>query len=178
MQDLGTPGFASDRDITVRATPRDPAAYAAMSDGQRQAVDRQMVQASAEAIPLLYVSLEAAGLPAQRSLDTNFYTELHEGRIRPTDAAESVRIAADQEIVSMTEVLLNVSPDQWRAYVDGQRQMIERIAGMPDPDRTALRQRFNDQVVAAETNARRLLGDLPGAQGHGQSRDAALDGAA
>ena len=177
VQDLGTPGFASDRDITVRATPRDPAAYAAMSDGQRQAVDRQMVQASAEAIPLLYVLLEAAGLPAQRALDTNFYTELHESRIRPTDAAESVRIVADQEIVSMTEVLLNVSPDQWRAYVDGQRQMIERIAGMPDPDRTALRQRFDDQVTAAETNARRLLGDLPGAQGHGQSRDAALTAA-
>ena len=73
-----------------------------------------MVQASAEAVPELYKALEAAGYPAERSLDTNFYTELHEGRVRPSDAAEATTIAADQQIVSMTEIILNTSPEQWK----------------------------------------------------------------
>jgi hypothetical protein len=176
VQDLGTVGFNSDRDITIRVTAKDPGAYAKLGESERSGMDRRMVQASAEAVPELYKALEAAGFPANKSLDTNFYTELHEGRIKPADAAEARSIAADQQIVSLTEVLLNTSPEQWKAFVEQQRGMIEGLRGKGTPERdiTGLRKRLDAQVSEAEANAKRLVGD---ATGHPtpDARDAALN---
>jgi len=163
MQEFGRPGFASDRDITVRATPRDAAAFAQLSDAQRQAVERQMVQASAEMVPLLYQALERAGLPADRALDTNFYTDLHEGLIRTVDPAEATGIIADQQVVSMSEVILNTTPEQWARYREQQLAMIDGHRQSPPDMRSAQRERFLQQVIMAEMSVRRLLGgSLPG----------------
>jgi hypothetical protein len=173
VQDHGTVGFASDRDITIRVEPRDPSAYATLGDAERQAMDRRMIQASAEAVPLLYDALEQAGFPANRALDTNFYTELHESRIRAVDRAEAIGIAADQQVVSLTEVLLNTTPTQWRSYVDGQLARIDADQQSPTDMRGDMRRRFLDQVSQAESTASRLLGDDASTAGPDQ-RNAAL----
>ena len=127
-------------------------------------MDRRMVVASAEAVPELYKALEAAGYPAERSLDTNFYTELHEGRVKPSSAAEATQIAADQQIVSMTEILLNTSHEQWQAFVEQQRATIEGLKAQktPEADIATLRARLDAQVAAAEAHAKALVGDAHG----------------
>jgi len=164
VQDLGTVGFQSDRDITIRVTAKDAGAYAKLGESERSGMDRRMVQASAEAIPELYKALEAAGYPANKSLDTNFYTELHEGAFKPADKAEARSIAADQQIVSLTEILLNTKPEQWKAFVEQQQGMIEGLRGQGTPERdiTALRKRLDAQVAEAEAHAKRLVGDAAG----------------
>ncbi|HEX2626286.1 MAG TPA: hypothetical protein VHL56_05230, partial [Candidatus Limnocylindrales bacterium] len=179
IQDLGTVGFNSDRDITIRVTAKDPAAYAKLGEAERAAMDRQMIVASAEAVPEMYKALEAAGFPPNKSLDTNFYTELHEGRVTPKDAAEATSIAADQQIVSMTEILLNTTHAQWEAYVKQQRDMIEGLRGKkgtPERDIPALKARLEQQIAEAEAHAKRLVGD---AGGHPSPdvKNAALDAA-
>jgi hypothetical protein len=164
VQDLGTVGFASDRDITIKVTPKDAAAYAKMSPEEQARMDRLMVLASAEAVPELYKALEAAGFPAERSLDTNFYTELHEGRVKPANAAEATQIAADQQIVSMTEIILNTSHEQWQAFVDQQRAMIEglRAQKTPEADIAKLKERLEGQIATAQEHAKNLVGDAGG----------------
>jgi hypothetical protein len=164
VQDLGTVGFNSDRDITIRVTAKDAGAYAKLGESERSGMDRRMVQASAEAIPELYKALDAAGYPPNKSLDTNFYTELHEGAFKPADAAEARSIAADQQIVSLTEILLNTKPEQWKAFVEQQQGMIEGLRGQGTPERdiTALRKRLDTQVAEAEAHAKRLVGDAGG----------------
>ena len=174
VQDKGTSGFNSDRDITIRVTPKDGAAYAKLSEGEQANMDRRMVLASAEAVPELYKALDAAGYPADRSLDTNFYTELHEGRVRPSGAEEATQIAADQQIVSMTEIVLNTSPEQWKAFVEQQQGMIEglRAQKTPEADIAALRKRLDAQVTEAENHANSLVGE--GGHPTADRRNAAL----
>ena len=157
VHDVGTRGLNSDRDLTIRADPADPAAYAALSDAQRQAFDRRMVQASAEAVPVAYAALDAAGFPPDRSLDTNFYTELHEGRVQPTSAAERAEIHADQEVVSLTELALSVDQSQWRRFIADQRRQLAAIEASPG-DIAAMRRRFDGQLREARARADRLAG--------------------
>lgn len=176
VQDLGTVGFGSDRDVTIRVLPRDEASYAAMGSDAKAAVDRTLVTASAEAVPALYQAHARAGFPADRSLDTNFYTELHEGSF----TKESGAIAADQQITALAEVLVHGGAGPFRQYVDHQREHLEglrRGGRTPAKDVDALLDRLDRQVVEAERHVRSLLGELPEHHGRGAAHEAALDAA-
>jgi len=174
VQDLGTVGFGSDRDVTIRATPKDPAAFAKMSDAEQTATTRQAIQASAEIVPELYKALEAAGFPADRALDTNFYTELHESMVQPASKAEATQIAADQQVVSLSEILINAGPEAFQDYVNRQEAAIGNDESTPKAVAEALRQRLDAEVSEAESNVTRLMGAGPGAGHEPGAREAAL----
>ena len=147
LQDLGTPGFGSDRDVTLRAEAR-PGADPAPSVND-------LVAASTEAVRDAYQALRDAGLDPDLSLDTNFYTELHEGGIQPANAGERMAISADQSIVSLTEMRMGMTDAQWSDHREAQLRSIES-SGAPDAIRRDMRSSMERQFAAAEDRAARL----------------------
>lgn len=145
FQDLGTPGFGSDRDVTLRAEPR---------DGASPSVNR-LVEASTEAVGEAYQALRSAGLEPDLMLDTNFYTELHEGQIAPANAGERMAISADQSIVSLTEMRMGMTDAEWRAHQAAQLRSIDH-SGAPAATRREMRASMERQFVAADERAARL----------------------
>jgi hypothetical protein len=105
MKDLGSVGFGSDRDVTIRAVPR---------TGRNPDL-RSLVTASMDGVQSMYRSLERLGYPAATALDTNFYTELHEPTIHLASAAEVGAVRFDQSVVSLAEARRGMTPDAWRA---------------------------------------------------------------
>jgi hypothetical protein len=145
LQDLGTPGFNSDRDVTLRAT------------GGRDV--NQDVAASVEAVRDAYAALRQRGLDPDQALDTNFYTELHEGRIEPADPAEAAAILHDQSVVSLVEMRLGMSAEQWAAYREAQMRSLgadEQASGMQGAIEAEARQRLAQQFAEAEALAGQL----------------------
>ncbi len=145
LQDLGTPGFGSDRDVTLRAQPREGASPTA----------NQLVEASTEAVGEAYQALRDAGLEPDLMLDTNFYTELHEGEVAPANAGERMAISADQSIVSLTEMRMGMSDAQWRAHQEAQLRSIDH-SGAPAAARREMRASMERQFAAADERAARL----------------------
>lgn len=116
-QDLGTPGFGSDRDVTLRG-------------GGEHANASDQVRASIEAVRETYRRLTEMGFPPDRALDSNFYTELHEELFAPADTGEASRIHADQSVVSLAEMRMRMNAEQWQAY---QRQQLEALGQVSEP---------------------------------------------
>jgi Bacterial toxin 4 len=147
FQDLGTPGFGSDRDMTLRAEPARGAKTPPSTN--------ELVAASVEAVRDAYQALREQGFNPDTALDTNFYTELHEGQVVPRSAEERAGISADQSIVSLTEMRLGMTDAQWRAHRDAQRRAIEESKG-PDRLNNEIRANMERQFSAAEDRAARL----------------------
>ncbi len=154
LSDLGTPGFGSDRDVTIKVEPK-PGTKATTTDA---------VARSVEAVRDTYAALEKAGYPPDAALDSNFYTELHEGRIEPRSAQERSAISADQSVVSMAEMRMNMSDDQWNAYKQKQLESAgpaERGPGAAGELGAEARARIAAQLGAAEALSGQLKAGKP-----------------
>jgi hypothetical protein len=118
---MGTPGFNSDMDFTVnvkpgRATVND--AIAASVEGVRAAYDVLNGNRANVGDGFDGARAKVAGrrFPPDRVLDSNFYTELHEGAVAPRSPLEKLMIIEDQSIVSLTEARMNMHAEDWPAY--------------------------------------------------------------
>ena len=108
-------------------------------------------------------------------LDSNFYTELHEGSIAPRDAAERALIVEDQSIVSLAELRANLhDAAAWNIYKQKLLESFEDTGaehghGEADINRIA-RERLHRQFEGAE----RLYDELhpPGRTGEQVLADA------
>jgi hypothetical protein len=148
LEDMGTPGFGSDRDITAKA------------DGQGVPVN-QKVQASAEVVDLAYQKLRELGLDPDTVLDSNFYTELHEGKIKASSPEEARAIAYDQSVVSMAEQRMQMDDAQWQAFRERQLASlpaVEKPTGSLDVMQQQARQRVEQQLNSAEAMVESRLG--------------------
>ncbi len=146
FQDLGTPGFGSDRDVTLVAESANPDAPVPVPD---------LVRASSEAVRDAYDQLRSRRYEPDVALDTNFYTELHEGAIQPANASERRAISSDQTVVSLTEIAINTSAADLMAVRDSQLAAIDR-SGAPDDVRAQMRTRVEQQFAQAEQRAAAL----------------------
>ena len=104
LVDTGTPGFGSDRDVTIQFR------------GGGKGSNRQRIDASLRAVKRAYELLRSQGIEPDAMLDTNFYTELHESSIRPESAGEARQILSDQSAVSLAEMRMGMSAKEWAAY--------------------------------------------------------------
>lgn len=144
LVDMGSPGFASDRDVTMQFR------------GGGEGAIAQRIDASLQAVRRAYDTLRSQGIEPDAVLDTNFYTELHEASIRPQTAHESAQILFDQSIVSMTEIRMGMDATQWAAY---KAEQIRRLSGTPDATSTQgrmegeARARLEAEFAGAETLA-------------------------
>lgn len=145
LQDFGTQGFLSDRDVTLRANSASAAAPRPIGD---------LVRASAAAVREAYAALRARGLDPAQALDTNFYTELHEGSVQPSSRAESQAISTDQTVTSIMEIAIN-APDQLRSVAEAQLAEVDS-SGAPDHIRAETRARIERQFAQAERRAAEL----------------------
>jgi hypothetical protein len=145
--DLGSPGFASDRDVTLRF--REPNGSAS----------HQSIDASLQAVERCYEMLRRQGIEPDAVLDTNFYTELHEGSVRAANTHESAQILMDQSVVSLAEMRMGMNEVQWRAYREAQ---MRTLTGTSDATSTQgrmeadARTRMEAEFTAAEQMAQRL----------------------
>ncbi|MEZ5295899.1 MAG: hypothetical protein R2697_06390 [Ilumatobacteraceae bacterium] len=98
-----------------------------------------------------YDLLRQQGLDPAAALDTNFYTELHEGAVTPSNAAERMAISADQTVVSLMEVELS-APGSLGDLRQAQLDALARTE-MPDSVRGEMRQRIEQQFATAERRA-------------------------
>jgi hypothetical protein len=147
LEDMGTPGFNSDRDATAKADGKD--------------VDvRQKVKASAEVVDLAYKKLRELGLDPDLLLDSNFYTELHEGSITATPE-EAKAIAYDQSVVSLAEQRMQMDDAQWRNFREQQLAALpakDNPSGLQDRLTAEARKRVEQQLNAAENLVETRLG--------------------
>lgn len=147
FKNLGTPGFGSDCDITIQVS-----GGASINDD---------VAASVEGVRDAYKELKKRGLDPDKSLDANFYTELHEGKIAASNAAEADQILQDQSVVSLAEMRMNMSDDQWKAYQQAQLTSLGEggtAKGLQEQIEADARKRMNDQFQQAEAMAASLKG--------------------
>ncbi|MEW6493621.1 MAG: DUF4157 domain-containing protein, partial [Cyanobacteriota bacterium] len=145
FKDLGSKGFGSDRDITVKVT------------GGKDA--NENARASVEGVREAYNKLRELGFEPDKALDANFYTELHEGNITPTSKAEAAQILQDQSVTSLTEMRMNMSPEQWQAYKQQQLESLglgKDATGLEDSSQAEARDRLQQQLQDAENLAARL----------------------
>jgi adenine/guanine phosphoribosyltransferase-like PRPP-binding protein len=138
VSDLGTPGFNSDRDVTLKAkakgnakpTPND--LIAASVDGVRAAYDILNGKPGGPGDPFAKARELVGGrnFAPDRVLDSNFYTELHESLVKPRNAQERLAIVEDQSVVSLAEVRANMKDAaEWTAYKD---RLLESFAKTDD----------------------------------------------
>ncbi len=147
LEDMGTPGFGSDRDATVKA------------EGKNADV-RQKVKASAEVVDLAYKKLRELGLDPDTLLDSNFYTELHESSIAATPE-EAKAIAYDQSVVSLAEQRMQMDDAQWRNFREQQLAALpakDNPSNLQDRLSAEARQRAEQQLDAAENLVETRLG--------------------
>lgn len=144
-QDLGTVGFLSDRDVTLRASSAD-SAHPVPPD--------VLIRASFAAVREAYARLRQRGFDPAEALDTNFYSELHESAIEPASAAERMAISADQTVVSLIEIEIS-APGQLARL---RRDQLEAITAqdLPDHIRAELTDRIETQFATAERRAAEL----------------------
>ncbi|MGA1440772.1 MAG: hypothetical protein ACO4CU_13205, partial [Ilumatobacteraceae bacterium] len=144
-QDLGTVGFLSDRDVTLKATTPDDAPPVPLD---------VLVRASFTAVREAYARLRRQGFDPADALDTNFYSELHESTIEPTSAAERIAISADQTVVSLMEIEIS-APGR---LAELRRAQMEHIAAqdLPEGIRAELVDRIEVQFATAERRAAEL----------------------
>jgi hypothetical protein len=145
FKDLGSKGFGSDRDITVKVT------------GGKDA--NENARASVEGVREAYNQLRQLGFEPDKALDSNFYTELHEGNITPTSKAEAAQILQDQSVTSLAEMRMNMSPEQWKAYKQQQLESLglgKDATGVQDSSQAEARDRLQQQLQDAENLAARL----------------------
>jgi hypothetical protein len=118
--DLGTPGFASDRDVTLKGSGgATNEAIAASVEAVRAAYEILNGEPAPADDAFAAARKKTGGrkLPPDRVLDSNFYTELHEGAVAPRTPAERLGIVEDQSIVSLAEVRANMhDAGEWQAY--------------------------------------------------------------
>jgi hypothetical protein len=142
FKDLGSKGFGSDRDITVKVT------------GGKDA--NENARASVEGVREAYNKLRELGFEPDKALDSNFYTELHEGNITPTSKAEAAQILQDQSVTSLAEMRMNMSPEQWQAYKQQQLESLglgKDATGVQDSSQAEARDRLQQQLQDAENLA-------------------------
>jgi len=142
FKDLGSKGFGSDRDITVKVT------------GGKDA--NENARASVEGVREAYNQLRKLGFEPDKALDSNFYTELHEGNITPTSKAEAAQILQDQSVTSLAEMRMNMSPEQWQAYKQQQLESLglgKDATGVQDSSQAEARDRLQQQLQDAENLA-------------------------
>lgn len=143
LVDMGTPGFGSDRDVTIQ-----------FQGGGEGAVN-QRIDASLQAVRRAYDALRSRGIEPDSVLDTNFYTELHEPSIRPQNPREAAQILFDQSVVSMAEMRMGMTAEQWAAYREAQ---LSRLRGQAEPGSTQARMEGEARArVEAELNAAEAL---------------------
>lgn len=148
LEDMGTPGFGSDRDATINA------------DGTNVDVNSK-VKASAEVVDLAYQRLRELGLDPDTVLDSNFYTELHEGSIKASSPEEARAIAYDQSVVSMAEKRMQMDDAQWAAFREKQLEPFpakEKPASMQERLEQEARQRLEQQLDGAEALVEARMG--------------------
>ncbi|MFE4106461.1 hypothetical protein [Almyronema epifaneia] len=144
FKNLGTPGFGSDCDITIQVT-----------GGQTVSDD---IAASVEGVRDAYKELRRRGLDPDKSLDANFYTELHEAAVKASPA-EADQIVQNQSVVSLTEMRMNMPDEQWQAYK--QAQLASLGQGKPAPGlqgqvEAQAQKRLKEQLEEAEKLAEKL----------------------
>ena len=145
--DMGSPGFASDRDVTLQFR------------GGGEANVRQRIDASLQAVQRAYEVLAERGISADAVLDTNFYTELHESSIRPEGALEAAQIVFDQSVVSLSEMRMGMNATEWAAYRERQ---LARLTSSAEPSSMQARMereartRMETEFNAAEQQASTL----------------------
>jgi hypothetical protein len=150
LVDMGTPGFASDRDVTLQFR------------GGGEAAVQQRIDASLQAVRRAYEHLRSQGLEPDAVLDTNFYTELHESSIRTQNPREAAQIGFDQSVVSLSEMRMGMNDQQWTAYREAQTASLR---GTADPAsaqgrmESQARKRLEAEFAAAESLAARLRPD-------------------
>ncbi len=138
---MGTPGFGSDSDITMR-----------FSGGNDPRAVRAQIEASIHAVQEAYRTLREQGYDADAALDTNFYTELHEGSIRPEGQLEREQITHDQSVVSLAEQRMGMRQEEWASYRERQLESV-RQAVDAGPEALA---RTTAELNAAEALAARI----------------------
>jgi hypothetical protein len=146
LLDMGTPGFGSDRDVTIQFR------------GPEGSLNQQ-IDASLQAVRRAYDILRRAGLEPDAVLDTNFYTELHESSITPANAHEAARLVFDQSVASLAEMRMHMSDADWTAYRD---QQLQRLSTAEDATSAQgrmeadARTRMEAEFAAAEALATEL----------------------
>jgi Pretoxin HINT domain/Annexin len=143
FKNLGTPGFGSDCDITVKVTG---------------ASVHENVAASVEAVRDAYHSLRQKGFDPDRALDANFYTELHESSL-PVTPREAHQIQQNQSAVSLAEMRMNMSDSQWQTYRSEQLQSLGEglpATGLQAHVESQARGHLEQQFREAEAIAARL----------------------
>ncbi len=141
-KDMGSDSFHSDMDVTL------------VFDAENPEHLHQAIQASLEAVPMAYEILRSRGLDPDTKLDSNFYTELHERRLQTTGEDEDRLISRDQSIVSMAEMRINMSEQEWNRYKAAQ---LGRLGQSGDNDfESDMRDRLEDQFSVAESLAQSL----------------------
>lgn len=147
LLDMGTPGFASDRDVTLQFR------------GGGEAAVQQRIDASLQAVRRAYDNLRSEGIEPDAVLDTNFYTELHEASIRTQNPTETAQIGFDQSVVSLSELRMGMNAQQWAAYRDAQRASLTGTAA-PNSSQGRMeseaRVRLEAEFTAAENLAARI----------------------
>ncbi|WP_346292970.1 hypothetical protein [Sphaerothrix gracilis] len=144
FQNLGTPGFGSDCDITIRVT-----------GGQAVSDD---IAASVEGVRDAYKELRRRGLDPDKSLDANFYTELHEAAVKASPA-EADQIIQNQSTVSLAEMRMNMAEEQWKAYKQAQLTSLgegKPAQGLQGRVEAQARKRLQEQLEEAEKLASKL----------------------
>ena len=160
FSDLGTPGFASDRDITIKASGNAKTAdlIAASVEGVRAAYDVLNGNPPGPgADPFAGARAKTGGrkLPPDRVLDSNFYTELHEGSVTPRTPEERLGVIEDQSVVSLTELRANMHDGaEWTAYRERLLKTFEDSGADPTGTEAQLNRfaanRLKQQLDAAE----------------------------
>ena len=143
FKNLGTPGFGSDCDITVKVTG---------------ASVHENIATSVEAVRDAYHSLRQKGFDPDRALDANFYTELHESSL-PVTPREAHQIQQDQSAVSLAEMRMNMSDSQWQTYRSEQLQSLGEgrpATGLQAHVESQARGHLEQQFREAEAIAARL----------------------
>lgn len=134
LKNFGNPGFDSDLDYNVK-TKHEKAENHEQPFSKKTA---NAIKASIEGVREIYEKLEAEYGDSVKSLDANFYHDLHEDEIRGSsnikageEISEEDQIIQHQDVVSLAEMRMKMSSEQWEQYKTGQITFMNRIINDP-----------------------------------------------
>lgn len=148
--DSGKPGLGSDRDVTITVT----------KDGTLTPVDaRELAAESLRATRLAERALRRRGFRnPDRTLDTNYYTNLHEDAFTGATKVEKSAIIRDQTVTALAKMRMTMSNRQWRRFRKAQLTSVQPTDATRSIEK-AVHKEMTTRLRDAERLAKKLRRD-------------------